>query len=391
MKILIAYPEELPGPQARAVQVISSACGLAEAGAAVTLAHGRTSQSVDIEAVTGSRTPDGLRLLPLPLARDVRMGPLRFSWNWIFNWSLDRAVQSVEPDWIFCRHLKTALRALRRKSAARPAKILYEAHTIFSAEAAASLDSDVILSIPRARRLYEMEEEIFSTADAVLATSQTLASAIRRLYSRESIPVFPHGVWPHHQVPWNPDPSRKTVLYVGQFYLWKGVDTLIHALRFLPEDISLDLIGGRAVDDPDRRRIETLAESLDLRGRVRFHGQLEPRQVADHLASASITVLTTGTTIQATQFTCPIKLFEYLSGGRPVVAARMPVIEEIAGDAAAYYRIGDPADLARALERLLKSPDELRILASKARASAAVRSWTARGREIIEILNPKSY
>lgn len=384
MKILVAYPEELPSPQARAVQVISNAAGLAGAGAEVCLAYGRKSgTALEVSTVTGNPPPDSLSLKPLPLVRKVKFGPVRISWNWIFHTNLDRAIRAFRPDWIYCRHIKLAARLIQR----RAGRVVYEAHTIFSAEAANSCDAALIASNPKWNKIFLAEKEIFRNADAVVSTSKILAAEIEKLFQRKGVHVFPHAVWPHHQSAWTPDFKEKRIVYVGQFYLWKDVDTLIHAVRLLPRDVKLDLIGGRGEADADRARLKILVHSLELQDRVHFLGQLAPAEVAGHMSTASVLVLTLGASVLATRFTCPIKLFEYLAGGRPVVATRLPIIEEMANGAVDYYRVGDPGDLARKLERLLASAECLKQLAGRAGAVKSVSTWTGRGRGILQSLD----
>jgi glycosyltransferase involved in cell wall biosynthesis len=75
-----------------------------------------------------------------------------------------------------------------------------------------------------------------------------------------------HPVPPEPAQPMQPRPRERRLLVAAQLVHGKGVDLAIHALRFLPDDISLNVVG----DGPDRARLERLA--LPFGRRVKFDG-----------------------------------------------------------------------------------------------------------------------
>lgn len=118
--------------------------------------------------------------------------------------------------------------------------------------------------------------KLAQTADLMVAQNNDVAEVFRR-YAREVL-VQPNVAISRFTAagPYEPfgAPGIKTALFVGRLIPWKGVLPAISALA-RPEAANWELriIG----DGPDWRRAERLAESLGVRDRVEFMGQL-PRE-----------------------------------------------------------------------------------------------------------------
>jgi glycosyltransferase involved in cell wall biosynthesis len=150
-------------------------------------------------------------------------------------------------------------------------------------------------------------------------------------------------------------------LAIGGFKDYKGHRYLLEALGGDPEleRISLDLVG----DGPLREELEVLASNLRLSERVRFHGALtEPRVIA-LLETADLFVLPSVVTPEGNTEGLPVVLMEALAAGVPVVATRVTGVPELVreGETGLLAEPADPADLRRAIKRLLADPDAARL------------------------------
>jgi glycosyltransferase involved in cell wall biosynthesis len=95
--------------------------------------------------------------------------------------------------------------------------------------------------------------------------------------------VLPHGIpdrlyrpRPTRPAPRPPGAPALRVLYAGRLTHWKGADIAVEALRHLPADVHLDVVGGE--DGPGYlRRLREACATHGLEGRVRFEGHL-PRE-----------------------------------------------------------------------------------------------------------------
>jgi glycosyltransferase involved in cell wall biosynthesis len=72
---------------------------------------------------------------------------------------------------------------------------------------------------------------------------------------------------------------------------------------------------------------------------------------------------------------CPIKLLEYMAAGRPILATRLPVVEDILEHGATGYlvRPGSAAALADGIQWLVAHPEEREVMGARARAAALAR------------------
>lgn len=92
-------------------------------------------------------------------------------------------------------------------------------------------------------------------------------------------------------------------------------------------------------------------------------------------------VLVSGGTVDIGRWTSPLKLFEYMAAGRPIVASRLPVLEEVLADGRNAL-LADPTApdaWAAQIRRLIDDPALAQRLATAAHKDFVQHySWTAR-------------
>ncbi len=167
------------------------------------------------------------------------------------------------------------------------------------------------------------------------------------------------------------------VLYTGRFFGWKGLEILPHAAVLTPF-MRWQMVGGteeefaRVVKDP-------LPANFFLAG-SRPHSEM-PLWFA---AADALIVLGTARDIQSYRYTSPMKLFEYLAAGRPIIASRTPAIQEIVSEEEVlFYEPDDVNDLARAAQYAVTHAEELRPHSEAAKRKAASSSWKVRAERIM--------
>jgi glycosyltransferase involved in cell wall biosynthesis len=172
------------------------------------------------------------------------------------------------------------------------------------------------------------------------------------------------------------------VLYAGQLYPWKGVDVLVEAMARVPE-ARLVILGGLE-GERDLARVRALVQERGLAPRTEMPGTLPQALVAAELARAAVVVVPFLRTAMTERHTSPLKAFEAMAAGRPIVASDLPSSREFLGDGrnALLVPPGDAAALAAAVARLLADPALAERLARNAWDEAPAHSWDARARAL---------
>ena len=180
------------------------------------------------------------------------------------------------------------------------------------------------------------------------------------------------------------EPPR--ILYAGQLYPWKGVDVLVDAMAEVP-GARLVILGG-IPGEADTARIEARVRERGLAHRTEMPGTVAPARVAAELQRAAAVVVPFLKTAMTERHTSPLKAFEALAAGRPIVASDLPSSREVLRDGhnALLVAPGSAPALATALRRVLEDEGLARRLAEQAYADAPAYSWDARGRKIKELI-----
>ena len=147
------------------------------------------------------------------------------------------------------------------------------------------------------------------------------------------------------------------------------------------------IVGGHP-KEPDLARIRSVADRLGIAERVTFTGLVEPSRVPELLRQADVLVLPNPASAIATRYTSPLKLFEYMAAGRPIVSSDLPSIREILSDHvnAVLVPPGDVAALTHGIEQLLGDPTLANRLAHAALQDVPKYSWQRRAERLEALL-----
>jgi len=175
------------------------------------------------------------------------------------------------------------------------------------------------------------------------------------------------------------------VLFVGHFYPWKGIYTLLDGAAKLPDAIRLVLIG--ALPENKAAVLKYVTEH-ELTG-VTILDYLPFRQTLTYIKSADILVLpNTAREERSAKYTTPLKLFAYLAAGVPMVASDLPSFAGYLehGRNAVLCRPDDAEDLAAKIVWLAARPAEGARLAAAAAAEAKQFEWRERAKAVMAFL-----
>lgn len=173
------------------------------------------------------------------------------------------------------------------------------------------------------------------------------------------------------------DQNAKIVIYTGHFYSWKGAD-LLAAIAENLSNIQFYFVGGSKEDVEDfKKRFTT--NNLHFVG-FRPHSDIPLWQ-----KSADCLVLpNTAKEDISKYYTSPMKLFEYMASGVPIVASKIPSIEEIVGsDEVVFFEPDNKESLIDKINQVFQNPDGMNKLTINARNKVEEYTWEKRAKKII--------
>lgn len=176
--------------------------------------------------------------------------------------------------------------------------------------------------------------------------------------------------------------------YVGRFRVFgteeKGIFELIEAAAIIARehDVMVLLVGGPA---EATAAYTTHARACGLpMERLRIVGHVSPAHVPEWMRACDTLVIPWHFTPFSAYATSPLKLFEYMASGVPIVASDLPSLREIVNDeSVVFVRPGSAPDLARGITRLLMDSNLCQRLSSRAREGVASHTWIKRAERII--------
>jgi glycosyltransferase involved in cell wall biosynthesis len=230
-------------------------------------------------------------------------------------------------------------------------------------------------------RLLALETHLLHQVDGVLVISEALIEELAsRGIPREKMALLPNGIDPDaFAAPERDEALRRELGLEGRFVVGyvgnldhqrEGMEVLVAAVAELKrrgrDEVAALIVG----DGPRRSVIKGHARRLGVADRCRLTGRVPHDTVAQYYAQMD---LFTCPRIEerAARYITPLKPFEAMALGRPVLVSDLPALTEIVDppNRGITAPVGDPVALADAIEQALDDPD------LRARVAAAGREW----------------
>lgn len=211
---------------------------------------------------------------------------------------------------------------------------------------------------------------VFGAASTIIAVSREVKDYVSQYVADiEKIKVIPNGVNPQRfsERLSRQDTQQFTVGFVGSLKPWHGLPVLIEAFAGFHRNHSqarLLIVG----DGTERDRLVAEINRRNLESAVHFTGAVSPETVPYWLAQMDVAVAPYPASDDF--YFSPLKVYEYMAAGLPVVASNIGQIPEVIENKVNGLLVppGDEAALANALEYLWRSPLVGRRLGDAARA-----------------------
>jgi len=241
---------------------------------------------------------------------------------------------------------------------------------------------------PLARLLALVMRAQYRLADAIVVVTPGLEGHLRQQTGRRrGYHVVGNGADVDRFLPRGTGPvagSRPYMVFVGALASWQGIDTVLGAVEASAWPSGVDLV--IAGDGKERGRIE-VATRADPR--IHYLGTI-PYAETPALVAGSLAALVPMADAPRSRYgLSPLKLYEAMSCGVPVVASDLPGLGDTvrAHDCGIAIPAGDPGALARSVAQLASDPDWAHEMGTRGRdAAVALYSWDARAGQTEQVL-----
>ena len=278
------------------------------------------------------------------------------------------------------------------------ADLVYERYSLFSTVLSKVVDATGVAGIlevnaplieeQRTHRVLVDEEAAenalsrqVAAATATIAVSDPVRDWVRERTGSERVHTVPNGVSINRIVPQPEEVGDPVVTFVGTLKPWHGVTDLLAAAALAEQPWKLRIIG----DGPERAALEEQAAGLGIK--VDFRGAVAPAEMPGQLAGSAIGVAPyPDLGGEQQQYFSPLKVYEYLAAGLPVVASAVGQLPQILGELGTLVPPSDPAALAAAIDTLAADPALRGKLGWQGRVQAEEKhSWAGAVDHILDL------
>jgi len=301
--------------------------------------------------------------------------------------------------------------ALREKLKAWPVDLIYERYALFSCagirlarelgvphilevNAPLAEEQEKMRGLEMKNLAHEMERRIFCETDAVIVVSRQLQDfVVSRGAAPSRVHVLPNAVNPERFAAAKNKTAirrqygfdgKQVVGFVGSLKPWHGTETLFQAFRNLhvaAPNTHLLIVG----DGPGREELAQYAQNHGFAAAVTFTGNVPHDAIPDYIAAMDVTVAPYKP--YENFYYSPIKIFEYMIMGKPVVAGRIGQVEEVIehDETGILFAPGNINELTAALLKLANDVPLCHRLGENARAWVQKeRTWENNARQVME-------
>lgn len=222
-----------------------------------------------------------------------------------------------------------------------------------------------------------------------------ISDALKEIYTKE-FPQIKGRILVAHDGADDPLPEKEksvkndriAIGYIGHLYQGRGIELILELAKLLP-DVTFSIIGGEPAD-VDRFRTGFQSPNITFYGHLP-HNRLKEfyPQFDIMLAPYQKKVAVYGNAGNTSDFMSPLKIFEYMSWGKAILASDLPALREVLTHKKNAFLLppGDMCAWENTIKFLKENPDQILGLGKVARENFLSHyTWDSRAQKIVEFI-----
>ena len=275
--------------------------------------------------------------------------------------------------------LRFALR-LKRKGK----KVIYDVHEDVPKQIMGKFWINKYLRKTVATLFKTYEDYIAKRVDCVVAATPFIAKRFTKI-NTNTVNINNYPLMRELSVYSDWNLKKNEICYVGGITQIRGLEFVVDALDYL-DDIQFNLAGNFSHGSPD---YEIMIKAKKSWKKVKYYGfvnRTEVAQIFKQSKAGIVTLLPFPNHIDSQ----PIKMFEYMSAGIPVICSNFPLWKEIIVQNHCGICVDpeNPKDIARAVQHILDNPKISREMGENGRKAVIERyNWDIEKQKLVAVYN----
>ena len=317
---------------------------------------------------------DGVKIIALPKPRN------RF-WRMLGAWRVFKLAFKQKAD-VYHFHDPELLPMGLLLKLLTKGKVIYDVHEDYPKAILSKYWLSSIIRKPVSSIFNLVEKTISQRLDCVITATDDIAQRFKqdKTVAIKNYPLVA-TIEPKSK---HDDSENPTVIYAGGLAEERGISEIVQAMEYLDSSKNIKLVlYGRFSPDSYEKEVKKL-KGFE---KVEYRGWIEPEELWLKMSATTAGVVCLRP-VERYIVGMPVKLFEYMAAGLPVVASNFPLWKEIVEGNNCGLTVNplDPREIADAVEYLLEHPEEAEAMGRNGRKAVMEKyNWENESKKLLDL------